>query len=265
MSKIKKNSKQVHGSRVSQGYVSAKLEDNREPEIAKPLSLEERSLKAAEIKKEMAGLSKQLDDLNGIENGPPLNVYERAMIESWKDRKEKSESQFHCDTVLKAKTKNGSIGEKYELIKAALFFATGSSDLDFSYAILSKCIQASCIGKNYEDPSIFDSHFNSITNAMTGLKPQDEIEGMLISRLVALHFQGIHYLACAATKESTTEARDININRSTKLSRVYNETLEALMRYRRKGEQKVIVQHVNVNDGGKAVVNGNLVSESGGK
>ena len=34
---------------------------------------------------------------------------------------------------------------------------------------------------------------------------------------------------------------------------------EALARYRRKGEQKVVVQHVNVNDGGKAIV-GNMIS-----
>jgi hypothetical protein len=30
--------------------------------------------------------------------------------------------------------------------------------------------------------------------------------------------------------------------------------IETLMKYRRKGEQRVVVQHVNVNDGGKAIV-----------
>lgn len=30
------------------------------------------------------------------------------------------------------------------------------------------------------------------------------------------------------------------------------------MRYRRKGEQKVSLQHVNINGGGKAIVGGNL-------
>ena len=61
----------------------------------------------------------------------------------------------------------------------------------------------------------------------------------------------------------TVEQVDSCINRSSKLTRLYNETLEALMRYRRKGEQKVIVQHVNVNDGGRAIV-GNFDASGGG-
>lgn len=213
----------------------------------------------AKEKNERTEVSKRPSEIEP-KDGPPLSKHERAMIECWKAQKEKSESQLYLDKVLKTKTKNGSINEKGQLANAALFLATGSSDLEFSYSVLTRCIQASSIGKDYNDQSKFDSHFNAITNAMTALKPQDEIEGMLISRLVAVHFQGIYYLACAANQDISTEARDNNVNRSTKLSRLYNETLEALMRYRRKGEQKVIVQHVNVSDGGKAVVNGQMVS-----
>ena len=39
--------------------------------------------------------------------------------------------------------------------------------------------------------------------------------------------------------------------------------VDTLTRYRRKGEQKVIVQHANVNDGGKAIV-GNFQNGGGG-
>ena len=53
------------------------------------------------------------------------------------------------------------------------------------------------------------------------------------------------------------------MNRTAKLSRLYNETLETLMRYRRKGEQKVVVQHVQVNDGGKAIVTGDFQTGGG--
>jgi hypothetical protein len=44
--------------------------------------------------------------------------------------------------------------------------------------------------------------------------------------------------------------------------RLHNETVEALNRHRRKGTQNVVVQHINVSDGGKAVVGG--VFEGGG-
>jgi len=43
-------------------------------------------------------------------------------------------------------------------------------------------------------------------------------------------------------------------NLAIKLLRLHNETIETLGRYRRGGEQKVTVQHVNVNEGGKAII-----------
>lgn len=57
---------------------------------------------------------------------------------------------------------------------------------------------------------------------------------------------------------------ETHMNYAIKLLRLHNETIETLSRYRRKGEQKVIVQHVNVNDGGKAIVGGNLGIGGGG-
>ncbi len=60
----------------------------------------------------------------------------------------------------------------------------------------------------------------------------------------------------------TPEQVDSFINRSTKLTRLYNETVDTLSRYRRKGEQKVVVQHVNVNQGGQAMV-GNFQARVG--
>lgn len=40
-------------------------------------------------------------------------------------------------------------------------------------------------------------------------------------------------------------------------------TVDAINKYHRGGEQRIVVQHVNVNDGGKVVVNGQLVSGGG--
>ena len=47
-----------------------------------------------------------------------------------------------------------------------------------------------------------------------------------------------------------------------KLMRTYTAQVEALARLRRGGEQRVIVQHVNVNEGGQAIVG--AVSHPGG-
>ncbi len=49
---------------------------------------------------------------------------------------------------------------------------------------------------------------------------------------------------------------------ATKLLRTYTAQIDALARLRRGGEQRVIVQHVYVNEGGQAIV-GN-VNQPGG-
>lgn len=85
------------------------------------------------------------------------------------------------------------------------------------------------------------------------MKPQNAIEGMLYAQLALLHFQGIQYLG-GAEKAEWRQHIESNLNAATKLLRLQHETLEALMKYKRKGEQRVVVQHVNVNDGGKAIV-----------
>ena len=87
--------------------------------------------------------------------------------------------------------------------------------------------------------------------------------GMLITRLISLHMQSMAYLSSQGRDGMSLKLSEMHFNRLVKLMRVYNETLEALMRYRRKGEQRVTVQHVNVEDGGKAIIGANLNMREG--
>lgn len=48
-----------------------------------------------------------------------------------------------------------------------------------------------------------------------------------------------------------------------KLARTFTAQIDALKRYRSKGEQKMTVDHVTVNEGGQAIV-GNVKSGGGG-
>ena len=48
-----------------------------------------------------------------------------------------------------------------------------------------------------------------------------------------------------------------------KLARTFASQVVALKRYRSKGEQKMIVEHVTVNEGGQAIV-GNVNAKGGG-
>jgi len=60
-----------------------------------------------------------------------------------------------------------------------------------------------------------------------------------------------------ASTDSTSKALN-------KLTRTFAAQVEALKRYRSKGEQTIKVQHVTVNEGGEAIV-GNVRHEAGGR
>jgi hypothetical protein len=62
--------------------------------------------------------------------------------------------------------------------------------------------------------------------------------------------------------EQTFEGRRESLSHANKLSRTYAVLLDALNRYRGKGQQKVTVEHVHVHQGGQAIVG---AVNSGGK
>lgn len=84
-------------------------------------------------------------------------------------------------------------------------------------------------------------------------KEKDLIEQRLERQAIELHRHGMHILEFAAG-ELRAQLRESMLGQAIKLLRLHNETVDALGRYRRNGEQKVVVQYVNVENGGKAVV-----------
>jgi hypothetical protein len=150
----------------------------------------------------------------------------------------------------------GSDCEKKTLWQASICKATGSSNMNFAKNIYTSCAHA--LTTNPSDPKQITDKLNEALVALNAFKPADEIEAMLISKMIVMHFQSMEFFRRSTLENQMSAGIDLNVNRSTKLTRLYNETLETLMRYRRKGEQKVVVQHqyINVNDGGKAVVGG---------
>jgi hypothetical protein len=90
--------------------------------------------------------------------------------------------------------------------------------------------------------------------AMTGMKPRDEHEGMLIGQLIATHNATMECYRRAMLGEQTFENRRENLNQANKLCRTYAALTEALDRHRGKGQQRITVEHVNVHAGGQAIV-----------
>ena len=77
---------------------------------------------------------------------------------------------------------------------------------------------------------------------------------MLATQMVTVHNTAMTLSGRALKDGQSIEMANFYINSATKLMRTYTTQMEALNKYRSKGQQKITVQHVNVNDGGQAIV-----------
>ena len=97
-------------------------------------------------------------------------------------------------------------------------------------------------------------------------KPQSLTEAKLISQASLLYEQGM-YLIASANNESMIPQQEHCLKNAFKCLRLHNETVLALDKLRRGSDQKITVQHqhVNVEGGGRAIVNnGNMASSREG-
>lgn len=143
-------------------------------------------------------------------------------------------------------------GSPIEVMKEALYQLTGAQDLDVAHEIIDRAVTAMPLTHGKEHNT------NVVYQSLTNAEVKDTLEAKLCAQSSTLYAQGMHYLSRAEKTELLYQA-EYFMKCAIKLLRLHNETIETLARYRRKGEQRVVVQHVNVNDGGKAIVS-NLIS-----
>ena len=108
-----------------------------------------------------------------------------------------------------------------------------------------------------------DRQLSAAVAALIGIAPKGELEGMMAAQLIAAHNAAMECYRRAMIGEQTFEGRRENLIQANKCSRTYAALLEALNRHRGKGQQKVVVEHVNVHSGGQAVV-GNISTPAPG-
>lgn len=149
--------------------------------------------------------------------------------------------------------------DKIDLLNANIMEATGSSDPHVGIKLLSNLGQA-IIPKNATPPEMA-KHLNTIAQSMQALAPQDNYEGQLVAQLVILHERAMDLLG-RSMRTDRVDFANVYLNGASKLLARHHETLDTLLKYRRKGEQKVHVEHVHVNSGGQAIV-GNVTSGVG--
>jgi len=159
-----------------------------------------------------------------------------------------------------AKSNSISIGVSLKDITNAFCIEDDNKEkVEFSVTLLNQVVMAGC--NNSDDQQ------KMLDNTLVGIsdiKPKDTIEAMLASQMLAIHNATMKSLSRANGLLSSRSYKEIELgskafNVANKLARTYTTQMEALQRYRGKGQQKMVIEHVNVNSGGQAII-GNVES-----
>jgi hypothetical protein len=105
----------------------------------------------------------------------------------------------------------------------------------------------------HKDRQPDEYRINQVLAQIAAIEPSDGIEAMLATQMAAVHNAAMK-AARQLRGSETIPQQDSNSNAFNKLTRTFAAQVEALKRYRSKGEQKVRVEHVTVNEGGQAIV-----------
>ncbi len=95
---------------------------------------------------------------------------------------------------------------------------------------------------------------------LDGIGAKDQIEGMLAAQMIATHHATMDCFRIVA-QNGQLDIINQMLCYANKLSRTFTMQMEALNRYRGKGGQKMIVEHVHINSGGQAII-GNVTKNT---
>lgn len=159
-----------------------------------------------------------------------------------------------CPVFIKCKDNKyhaENIREKYLLsdspAHAIMKDLTATNDDQLSEEIVRRVLYAMPNSESLEE------RVNVVFQALADCASKDSTEAKLCAQSTALYAQGMQYISKAENASLMCHV-EFYMKFAIKLLRLHNETIEALSKYRRGGEQRVVVQHVQVNDGGQAIV-----------
>lgn len=145
-----------------------------------------------------------------------------------------------------------------ELGLLALISTFGVTYGDFTVQQLNGLLLASGTAKDNKEE--LGKKASADINIVAALEPRDAVESMLAVQMTATH-RAIMKAAQQLNHAEMLDQSNSAANRMTKLMNVYTRQVETLNKHRGKGQQKMTVEHVHVNEGGQAII-GNI--EGGG-
>jgi hypothetical protein len=122
----------------------------------------------------------------------------------------------------------------------------GSVDKEFCAGMMQQLVAA-----NETDERIDEGRLNYMVSIINGIEPRDQVEAMLAAQMAAVHVASMNF-ARRLERATTSVELDCSDRAFNKLTRTFTSQMEALKRYRSRGEQKVT--NVSVGEGGQAIV-----------
>jgi len=182
---------------------------------------------------------------------------ERNALEAQFDRRRKRKPAPSMKVSMTTNGASLSVDHVDEAVGNTLLMESlGTADLDFLNGILGQLVNVGSRGGDVDERGL-----NFMLAVVKGIEPRDQLETMLAAQMAAIHNATMTF-ARRLNHVKTIPQQDSAERALNKLARTFAAQLEALKKYRTGGEQKVIVQHVSVNDNAQAIV-GN-VSTGGG-
>jgi hypothetical protein len=129
-----------------------------------------------------------------------------------------------------------------------LMEALGTTDPDFLDGILCQLLNAGSRAAKADERGL-----NFMLSVVKGVKPRDQVETLLGAQMAAIHTATMTF-ARRLAHVKTIPQQDSAERALNKLARTFAAQVEALKRYRSRGDQTVRVEHVTVNEGGQAIV-----------
>jgi hypothetical protein len=113
---------------------------------------------------------------------------------------------------------------------------------------------AACVGSRVAESAVDAAH-----SAQAG----NSLEKMLCHQMAAMHRAGMKLVASSLNTSLPPVEMARLSNAAARMMQVYQEAFLALQKIRTGGKQTVVVQHVQVSQGGQAVIAGSVKSEEG--
>lgn len=139
--------------------------------------------------------------------------------------------------------------EDKETARKLLAASFGASMSEYSEALIA---QMTRVAAAFGDAEARET-YHLMQTLLVAVEPRDELEAMLAAQMATIHSSTMR-MARSLVRAETLDQQNSAERALNKLARTFAAQMEALNRHRGKGQQEVTVKHVNVHDGGQAIV-----------